>query len=299
MHYQPRRTLGLLVGVVLGLWSAAIAVLLLNAGITGEIGLLQLGAYVGALAAAALAVLFGYWCYALATLSYQLDRNGLVIQWGTTRQVIPLEAIERLVPGRSLDASPRVRGVSWPGCHVGRADLDRIGEVLVYSTHQSQEQVLYVMTGERTYAISVEDPARFAEEVQRRQELGPTAEVTHHVERWGVAAQALWSDRPAQALIGLALAAAVVMWAQVAIRYPDLPATLELAFPPSAGATFASVVTRDAILELPRAATALLAANLALGVLAHAWSRAAGYVLFLAAAGVQVAFFAAFAIALA
>ena len=171
--------------------------------------------------------------------------------------------------------------------------------MLVYSTHQSPDQVLYVMTSHRTYAISVDDPARFAEEVQRRQELGPTATVTHRVERWGVAAQALWDDRPAQALIVLALVAAVAMWAQVVIRYPDLPATLELAFPPSGGASLASVVAREAILELPRAASALLVANLALGVLAHGWSRAAGYVLFLAAAGVQLAFLSAFAIALA
>ncbi len=222
-----------------------------------------------------------------------------MIHWATTRQVIPLGAIERLVPGRSLDASPRVRGVSWPGCHVGRADLDRIGEVLVYSTHQSPEQVLYVMTSERTYAISVDDPARFAEEVQQRQELGPTAEVSHHVERWGVAALALWHDRHAQALFALALAAGIAMWAQVAIRYPDLPATLELAFPPPTRSPLMTVVERDAILELPRVATALLAVNLALGALAHGWSRAAGYVLFVAAAAAQLAFLVAFAIALA
>ncbi len=299
MNYQPHRTLGLLVGTVLGIWPAIIGVLLLNAGITAEIGLSQLGAYVGTVAAAALAALFGYWCYGLSTLSYQLDRNGLVIQWGTTRQVIPLETIERLVPGHSLDASPRVNGISWPGYHVGRAKLDRIGEVLVYSTHRSPEQVLYVMSSQHTYAISVDDHAGFADEIQRRLELGPTASITHRVERWGIAAQALWLDRTAQTLIIIALATAVAMWAQVVVQYPTLPATLELTFPPAGSTSFATVVARDAILELPRAATALLALNLTVGVLAHGWNRAAGYVLFLAAAGIQLAFLAAFARALA
>ena len=92
MHYQPRRTLGLLVGAVLASWSAAIGVLLLNAGITAGVGPAQLAAYGGAAVAAAIALLFAYWCYGLATLAYRVDRNGLVIEWGTTRQVIPSDS---------------------------------------------------------------------------------------------------------------------------------------------------------------------------------------------------------------
>ncbi len=114
MYYQPRRTLGLLVGAVLASWSAAIGVLLVNAGLTAGTGLAQLAAYGGGALAATLALLFCYWCYGLATLAYRVDRNGLVIEFGTTRQVIPLDAIERLVPERSLGAVPRVRGISPP-----------------------------------------------------------------------------------------------------------------------------------------------------------------------------------------
>src|SRR5690606_6884959 len=128
-----------------------------------------------------------------ATLAYALDRNGLVITWGTVRQVVPLGAIERLVPGTAVGV-PRVQGVSWLGHHVGSATIDRIGSVLFYSTHQAPEQVLYVMTTERNYAISVSDPASFAQEIQVRQDLGPTAEVTHHVERESAPLQAFWSD---------------------------------------------------------------------------------------------------------
>ena len=299
MHYQPRRTLGLLVGAVLAAWSAAVGVLLVNAGLTAGTGLAQLAAYGGGALAAALALLFCYWCYGLATLAYRVDRNGLVIEFGTTRQVIPLDAIERLVPERSLDAVPRVRGISWPGFHVGRARLDRIGEVFVYSAHQSPEQLLYVMTTEHTYALSVEDPARFAEEIQRRQQLGPTATVAHRVERWGITAHSLWHDRRALLLLALALAAALAMWVHLAARYPDLPPTLDIAFPPGADAGHVAIVERGALLDLPRVATALLAVNLALGGLAHGRNRGAAYVLFLAAAGIQVALLAALAVALA
>ena len=298
MYYRPPRALGLLVGAVISLWAAAVALLLLDSGLSADVGLRWFGSYAGAAVAAALALLFAYWTYALATLSYALDRNGLVIAWGPTRQVIPLGAIERLVPGTSLGV-PRVSGVSWWGHHVGKARIERIGDVLFYSAHQAPEQVLYVMTAERNYAISVDDPAAFAQEIQVRQELGPTGEVTHRVERTGTAAQAFWNDRLALALALLAIVAGALPWLQLAVRYEDLPATLELYFPPSRPQPIVTVVSRDAIFELPRTASLMLGVNLVVGLALYSWDRVAGYVVFIAAAAVQVAFFAAIAIALA
>jgi hypothetical protein len=297
MYYQPPRALGLLVGAVLALWAAAVALVLADNGIKSEIGVSGFVSYGVAIFAAALALLFAYWTYGLATLSYALDRNGLVIAWGPTRQVIPLGAIERLVPGTSIGV-PRVAGVTWWGHHVGRARIERIGDVLFYSTHQAATQVLYVMTSERNYAISVQDPAAFAQEIQVRQELGPTAEVNHHAERSGMAALGFWEDRLGIALVLLALLAGAAVWAQVALRYGDLTTTLNLHFPATEVTPIVTAVDRDAILELPRVASIVLAVNLVLGVALHAWERVAGYVLFVAAVVVQIAFIAAFAIAI-
>lgn len=297
MFYQPQRALGLLVGAVLTLWAAGIAILLFNFGLTSDIQLAAIAAYVGAVLATVLALLFGYWTYSLATLSYALDRNGLVITWGTTRQVIPLQAIERLVPGTSVGV-PRVRGVTWLGHHVGRAQIQRIGEVLFYSTHQTPEQVLYVMTTERNYAISVDDPAEFARHIQIRLDLGPTAEVTHHVERQAAALQSFWNDRPALALTSLAIAAGAAVWGVVAVRWAGLPETFELHFPPTETLPLIEVVSRNAILELPRVASTVLALNLVIGFALHAWERAAGYVLLASAAAIQVVFIVAIEIAL-
>ncbi len=297
MYYQPPRALGLLVGSVLTLWATGVAVLLFNYGLTSDIQIAAILAYAGAIASLGLALLFGYWTYALATLAYALDRNGLVITWGATRQVIPLQAIERLVPGTAVGV-PHVRGVSWLGYHVGGAHIQRIGDVLFYSTHQTAEQVLYVMTTERNYAISVENPADFARHIQIRLDLGPTAEVTHHVERSAASLQSFWNDRVALALAGIALAAGAAMWAAVALRWAGLPQTLEVHFPPTQQLPLVEVVSRSAILELPRVATLMLAVNLVLGVAAHTWERVASYVLLVAAALVQVAFIAALEIAL-
>lgn len=298
MYYQPPRALGLLVGAVFTLWAAGVALLLVNHGLGRALDLVSYAAYVGAVGAAALALLFGYWTYALATLSYALDRNGLVIAWGASRQVIPLGAIERLIPGDAVGV-PAVRGLSWWGCHVGRAAIDRIGEVLFYSTHQSPDQVLYVITSERNYAIAVEDPAAFAHEVQVRQDLGPVATVTHHVEHSGPGAQPFWQDRTAQQLVLFALLAGAAMWAQVAARYGGLPDTLALHFPAYEAEAVVTVTSRDAILELPRVATLLLAVNLLAGAALHRWERIAGQMAFLVAGLLQLGFIAAIAIALA
>ena len=297
MNYQPPRALGLLVGGTFTLWALSIAALLINFATASDFEFSAVLAITGAIAAAALASLFGYWTYALATMNYALDRNGLVIQWGVTRQVVPLGDIERLVPGTSVGL-PSVKGVSWLGYHIGRATIERIGDVLFYTTHQNAEQVLYVMTSERNYAISVEDPAGFARQVQIRQDLGPTARVTHHAQRFGSAAQAFWYDPIGRILVATALFATFLMWALVSLRYPDLPAALELHFPAAEDTGLVDVRTKDSILQLPQIATLILGINLVVGFFLHTWERVAGYVLFLAAAAIQLAFAAAIAIAL-
>jgi len=295
LHYQPPRALGLLVGTLLTLWSAGVAVLLANSGIAADEGWQVFLTFLGATLTGALAVLFAFWTYSLATISYLLDRNGLVISWGPARQIVPLRAIRRLVPASSVGV-PRIRGVSWWGHHVGRAEVPQIGTVLFYSTHQASEQVLYVVTSEKNYAISVEDPEAFAREVLMRQELGPTAEVTHHVERSGASLESFWADPRARWLAAAAVTGLALVWGQVALRYGSIPERMPLHFP--VGDAVVSSAGREAILELPRAATFLLAANLVLGVILHSWDRMAGYVLFAAAVAVQVSIFAAIVIAL-
>lgn len=297
MYYQPSRGLGLLVGTLLALWSAGVAYVLYSYAGSSSVGVVSFGGYVAAIAMLALAGLFAFWTHALSTLAYAIDRNGLLITWGPTRQVVPLGAIERLVPGTAVGV-PGVEGISWLGYHVGRAEIDRIGPVMFYSTHQSPEQVLYVMTSERNYAISVEDPHAFAREIQVRQELGPTTTVAHHVERTGAAAQSFWEDVGARQLALGALVLCLLLWGYVIARFGSLPPTLDLTFPPGARGELIAVSSREALLTLPQAATGLLVVNLLLGVFVHAHARIAAYVLFGTAALAQIAMAVAVTIAL-
>ena len=298
MLYQPPRALGMLVGAVLIAWSAGIAILLMMFAWDRDIDVFTVGSAIGAAVALGVAVVFGYWSYSLATLEYSLDRNGLVISWGPVRQVVPLQAIERLVPGTAVGV-PRVQGVSWLGHHVGHADIERIGEVLFYSTHQAPEQVLYVMTTERNYAISVTDPASFAREIQVRQDLGPTAEVDHHVEREKTPLQAFAADTPGRILAAAPVLACMLLWTLFGLQYGGVPETIQISFPLTRESPLVEVSDRRVLVDLPQTATLLLALNLALAFLLYVRDRAAAYGLFVAATAVQVGFIVALQLALA
>ena len=292
MFYQPPRALGLMVGAVLIAWSLGIAALLLLATTDYPFGLLTLGTSIVIAGCLGVAGVFAYWTYSLATLSYALDRNGLVIRWGIMRQVIPLSAIERLVPGTAVGV-PQVHGVSWMGYHIGRADIARIGDVLFYSTHQTPEQVLYVMTTERNYAISVADPAAFARQIQVRQDLGPTAEVTHHVERRLSAVQGFWGDRLGWLLALAAIAVCAVAWLVLAFQYGTLPESVGVFFPPTGVTPLSETSPRAILTSVPQAATIVLLADLVAGVLLYAWDRAVARLLLGAGILLQVAFLVA------
>jgi len=297
MTYQPPRAIGILIGATLTLWGAAVAILLINHAIAVNFGFSVVLTIAGSIAAATVAVLFGYWTYALGTLSYELDRNGLVIYWGATRQVIPLQEIERIVPGTSVAIAP-VQGVSWLGYHVGLASIEHVGDVLFYSTHQNEKQVLYVITSDRNYAISVDDPNEFAREVQIRQDLGPTAPIATHAQRIGSTAQAFWHDPVGRVLVGTALLANFLMWTFVSLRYPALPAVFEMQFPAYEESELINPQTKDSILQLPLIATILLVINLLVGFVLHTWARITSYLLFIVAIIVQLLFTGAIAIAI-
>ena len=297
MVYRPPRALGLLVGSLLALWAASIAILLLSFGVRSEIGLAGFAAYAGAAGAGALAVLFAGWTVALWTLTYALDRNALVVTWGLTQQVVPLAAIERLVPGSDAGAAP-VRGVTWWGCRVGRAESALFGPVLSYSTAHDHDDALYVVTAERAYALTVEDPEEFARQVLVRQQLGPTAEVEHHARHAELGVFSIFGDRAALALAALAAAGGAGVWLQIALRYASLPETFQAHFPPGAEPPLGAITGPATILEAPQAAAALLVAGLVAGVALHRWERVASRLVLGAAAATQALFIAAVAVAI-
>ncbi|HYM15859.1 MAG TPA: PH domain-containing protein [Dehalococcoidia bacterium] len=296
MEFRPPRTVGTLVGGSIAAWCLIVAVALVVRGLTQDVALAVISLYVVASLFFFLALLFAYWTYSLGTLRYALDRNALTITWGDIRQMVPLSQIERLVPGRELP-NPHIAGVSWLGHHVGHAGIDGgIGDTLFYSTHRSPRDLLYVVTPNQSYALSVDDEVAFAEAVQQQQRLGSLVAVPQAPERLYLAAQPFWEDRTAQVLAVAAIATFFVMFGYVYRQYPGLPPSIALSFPQLSGVT--RVASKSELLKLPMTGVGLLLLNLGLGFVAHSWERMVGYVLLLAAIGAEGILLAAAIIAL-
>ena len=282
---HPRRWPGVLVGTALTAWCFAFAGALLWRGLSQPIDLPAIGPHLAATLFFGLGLLFAYWTYGAATLRYYLDRNGLTIHWGDIRQLIPMERIERLVPGRELP-SPKVAGVSWLGHHVGHGNVGELGDVIFYATHRTHDELLYLVTPTQTYAISVQDEVRFAEELQGHQKLGQLVSLPQVAERTSLAAQPFWRDPLAQGLALASILACAVTIGYVFHQYPGLPESIPLAFPSLGGVT--RVDDKGALLSIPITGLGILAINLVLGFFLHAWERAVGYLLFLAGLGAQI-----------
>jgi len=86
----------------------------------------------------------GYWLYGLFNLRYLLDRNGLVIVWAGTRQIIPLNRITRVVRGETIGEEVKMQGIKWPGYHIAYGQVEGLGLVLSYSTRPLRDQLLLV-----------------------------------------------------------------------------------------------------------------------------------------------------------
>ena len=301
MIYRPARLIGTATGAAMVTLALLLAALLMAFASPWAISGAKFLAFGAAFLLLVLAAVFAYWTYACSAMSYALDEKGLSIRWGLIRQFIPLNRIERCVPGREARLL-EIRGVNWWAYHVGRATVPTIGDVLFYSCHQSPWELIYIVTSSRSYAISPENSIRFTMELQRLQhsqaaaaEEAAAEEVPgQRAEHPLVAIYPFWLDRHGQALAVIAVLANVALFGFIFAVYPGLADELNLAFPPL-GQT--DLRPKREVLQIPATALALLAVSLAAGLAVHKWERAASYLLLGGAILLQGLFWIAAAIA--
>ena len=282
--------MGALVGAALSGWCLLMMTVLLWRGAMLDIGIGAFAAYLAATLFFGLSLLFAYWTYGCMTMRYHMDRNGLTIRWGDVRQLIPINRIEAIIPGRD-QPEPKISGVSWLGHHVGHGKVGALGDVMFYATHRSHEELLYVVTEGGTYGITVKDEARFAEDLEGHQRMGQVISLPQVTERHSIAAMPFWNDTIAQLLVLGAMIACAVTLGYVFSNYGGLADSIPFAYPSFGGLT--RIDDKRELLMIPITGLGLLAANLVLGFFLHAWERAIGYLLFATAIGLQIVLLAA------
>ena len=271
--FRPPRSLGVIVGGALAAWAFGGALVAGQAATGAEAELKTFLAWAACAVLGVTGLVFANWAYAIFTLAYAIDRNALTIRWGFRRVIVPIDTIQRMVPGRTLDEA-KVRGLNWWGCHVGSADVKRIGFALFYSTHNSPDELLFVVTTEESYALTVLDQAAFAEEIQGRAAMGPVGRHSQRATAHGIASFPFWRDRAAMAAATATVIACAAVWGYVYTRYPYLPAVVEINFPSAGG--IVRVGDKSHLLQITQASLGIAATNLLLGVVVHSRERAAG-----------------------
>lgn len=271
--FRPPRALGVIIGGAIAAWAAVFALVCAAIAWGSPAEFRTFLAWLAAAVLGGLALLFLNWTYSIATMTYVVSRDVLVITWGFRRVIVPIETIQRMVPGRTVD-DPAVNGLNWWGCHVGAADVARIGYTLFYSTHSKPSELLYVVTDGEAYALTILDQAAFAEAIQARASLGPLDGSLHRAVATGMAALPFWRDRVALVAAGVSSLACAVLVGYVFASYPGLPSVVQLNYPELGG--IVRIGDKSELLGLAQAGAGILFVNLVLGVVIHSRERAAG-----------------------
>jgi hypothetical protein len=163
------------------------------------------------------------------SLEYWVDRNGITLVWGSTRQIVPMEQIQRVVPSPKVAPLETASPWHWPCPHRRRMRTEQFGTVNAYGTVPLGEQIILVTSGEN-YSISPLDPQGFLRALQERFALGVNRTLEPELRRPPIWTWPLWRDRTALFLIGAGLIGVLVMFGALCFRYPGLSSDLPLHF---------------------------------------------------------------------
>ncbi|HIE25090.1 MAG TPA: hypothetical protein EYP74_03715, partial [Anaerolineales bacterium] len=114
--------------------------------------------------------LLGYRLYALLRAKYHLEREKLKLTWGLRIEEIPLSDIEWVRPAADLTTPLKLPRLRLPGSILG---LRRHPDLaMVEFLASDAKKLILIATTKHVFAISPDDPRRFAREFQFATELG-------------------------------------------------------------------------------------------------------------------------------
>lgn len=236
--------------------------------------------------ASVLVILYlGYRTICAFTLEYWVDRDGVTLIWGPTRQVVPIGQIERIVvrPTATVERGPAPW--HWPCPNRRRLFTHTFGPVNAYSTRPLAEQVILVTPGE-SYGLSPADSQGLVQALQERYTLGANRVLEPDLKRPPLWTWPLWSDRAALFLMAAGLLGLLVMFGALCFRYPALSSDLPVHFDVSGLPD--RIAGKSELFTLPLIGLAVWLFNTATGVwLYRHIQRGAAYLLWFGALAVQ------------
>jgi hypothetical protein len=240
-------------------------------------------------------LVLAYQTLSCLTLVYHVDRNGVIVRWAGTEQLIPIRDIQRIVPGAQLGKPiVRRRGLRWPGHERGVGQVPGIGRTRFLATRPLDDQLLLITPG-LAIGISPRDVHGFKQAFQARRELGPNRLLETETRPASWSTWRIWRDETAWVLLGAAMVINLGLFGYLATRYPNLDAQLPLHFTSLGQAD--RIGPKLELFDLPIIGLIILGTNLILGLILYKRERAGSYLLWGSAATAQALFWlAAFSI---
>lgn len=203
-----------------------------------------------------------YRLYSLIFSVYYLERDGLHIQWGLRREVIPLNAIEWIRSPAEMTEDVPWSVLPMPGAYLGTVEVD---EHLTYEFLASDmSKMLFLRTSRFVYAVSPQNPAAFMTGFERILQMGTLTNVpwtTARPANWILEA---WHSRAGRisALLSMLFLTALYIW--VGLRFQVMK-QISFSFSPT-GEPLDQLPSVN-MLVIPLAATAIWVIGTILGLL--------------------------------
>lgn len=210
---------------------------------------------------------YGY--YGLASLTYRIERNGIMIRWGAAADMVPRDEILEIAPFATL-SKRLTAGVGWPGYRIGDGQADGVGPVRLYTTRLPEESMA-IRTRTRTYVISPANVEGFLADYRTRRKLGSLAQWTEGRRLPRLFDLSIWRDRLAGGLALPALVLNLGLFGYLAARYPSLPLRLVLSYDLQGMGD--RIGARAEIFILPAVGLAIVLLNAALAAWLHRRER--------------------------
>ncbi len=254
-----------------------------SVGFAMFLGLL-VGFILGALALFVLVLTIGYF-----RLRYRFEPEGLLIRWLGGNERIAYERVDGIFAGQRLGQAMRVRGLNWPGFHVGVGRTRVMGFVRYFVTTGDLNEIVLIVTPDVTFALSPGDAAGF------RRDLISRVEASELMSTPAVAKTEAELKPPPSPLrdfmLPVMLLASIIVLSltmlYISLRWSGIPEPLPMQIARD-GVTVLAYGVREDIFRLPGIGAAIMVANLGIGLSMYARERAAARMLWAVSVIVQV-----------
>jgi hypothetical protein len=222
-----------------------------------------------------------YRAYALLRSSYNLDRNGLHLNWGLRREAIPLTKVEWVRPVSSLTFALPLPRFTFPGAVLGVVECKELG-TLEYMASGINDLVLVATSG-RVFAVSPSDSRGFLKQFHSLLELGSLNPIEPVSSMPAGFLQRVWRDARARWLVIADVLLTLAFLAFVSLVIPTRQ-VISLGFDPSGSPLPSVSATRLLLLPLLCIFVVLLDLGVGLFFYRREEQQKAAFLLWIAAA---------------